>query len=47
MKVKLTYTEKNKRPRTEIFRCMGDAKDYLDKIKKALDISSAFFESGS
>ena len=40
-KVKLTYTEKGKNPRTEIFRCEGEANDHLKKLKAHLDIVSA------
>lgn len=40
-KIQLTYTEKGKKPRTEIFRCMGDARDFLSKLEKSLNIISA------
>lgn len=41
MSVKLTYTEKGKKPRTEMFRCFGDAQDHLEKLQKVLQIQAA------
>lgn len=40
-KTQLTYVEKGQKKHTEIFRCMGDARDYLAKIESALNIVSA------
>lgn len=40
-KTRLTYTEKGKKPCAVIFRCIGDAREYLEKMEKALDIISA------
>lgn len=40
-KTQLIYTEKGKKPRTEMFRCMGDAREHLGKLERALTIISA------
>jgi len=40
-KTRLIYTEKGKKPRTEMFRCMGDAKEHLGKLEKSLNIVAA------
>jgi len=40
-KTQLTYVEKGKKKQVAMFRCMGDAREHLDKLEKALDIVSA------
>lgn len=40
-KTQLVYTIQGEKQRTEVFRCMGDARDYLSKVEKLHKVMAA------